>query len=116
MFQAVAGAGPGVLAIGVTLTSFSLSSSGTTANQTTGSTTATGSGGTGPYTYAWSIAAQDIGTCSANSPSSATTTFSITGLPAATTSNPSAQLIVTDTIAPFASATFGIPNLTFTRS
>lgn len=48
---------------------------------TTNSVTATVTGGTGPFTYAWTLSHTDgIPNPTANSPSSATTTFTQTGL------------------------------------
>lgn len=47
---------------------------------TTNSTTVTPSGGVSPYTYSWALLSGD--TLTVNSPTSATTTFSVTGLTA----------------------------------
>lgn len=56
----------------------SLYKTGIGANQTTASVTVTPTGGVSPYTYAWSLVSGD--TLTVNSPTAATTTFSVTGL------------------------------------
>jgi hypothetical protein len=79
------------------------SSSLTRQNVTSNSVTVTVSGGTGPFTHAWSVAfdpsqsADSTGTCAADNPTSATTTF--TGLTVNTTLSPESDgYIATDTV------------------
>jgi hypothetical protein len=56
----------------------SLYKTGPTSSQTTASVTVTPSGGVSPYTYSWTLLTGD--TLTVNSPTAATTTFSMTGM------------------------------------
>jgi hypothetical protein len=62
----------------VSLSPTAVSTGGTTSSLTTAGVTATPAGGTAPYTYSWAKVSGDAITV--NSPTSATTTFSATGL------------------------------------
>lgn len=64
--------------LGVTLNKALLDKVGFTSSLTTSSVTATAAGGNSPYTYAWSQVSG--GAITINSPSSATTTFTASGL------------------------------------
>lgn len=64
---------------------------------TTGAVTATGSGGTAPYTYAWTLLSHSaITPPTADSPTSAVTTFTQTGIAPSTAEDASWQCTVTD--------------------
>lgn len=65
------------------------------ASFTSSSTTCSGAGGAAPYTYAWSFASGGTGITITN-PSSATTSFSGSGIPVNTTYSGVAQCQVTD--------------------
>lgn len=66
-------------AFSVSLSTTSISSSGSSGSQTTGSVTVTASGGSGSYSYSW-VFEDSSGGHTITSPSSATTTFSKTGM------------------------------------
>lgn len=68
--------------VGQTSPSSVSATSSASQNMTTGSTTASiVSGGTGPYTYSWSVSdVVNMAGCTADSSSSASTTFSCTGV------------------------------------
>ncbi|MEY4402180.1 MAG: hypothetical protein RIR91_215 [Verrucomicrobiota bacterium] len=76
---ASAGASSVSTALTVSVSPSSVYKSGSTASQTSGSVTATATGGTSPYTYAW-VRTSGSTSITANTPSAATTTFSVTGL------------------------------------
>lgn len=74
---------------------------------TTNATTVTPTGGTPPYTYAWSLESHDGvgGTPAADSPTSATTTFTQTGIPPGESTSASWTCTVTDSLSNTAPAT-----------
>lgn len=76
---AAAGASSVSSTLSVSVSPSSIYKSGSTASQTSSSVTATASGGTTPYTYSWSRTSGSTA-ITANSASSATTSFSVTGL------------------------------------
>jgi hypothetical protein len=67
--------------------------------------TVTPSGGTAPYTYAWSIT---VGTCTINSPTSASTRFTKTGVNSGTEYDATAQCVVTDALGSTATVTVSL--------
>jgi hypothetical protein len=69
---------------------------GATGTETSGSTTAVALGGSGLYTYAWSWQSGGSG-ITINSPTSATTTFTASGLASGGSDSGVAQIVVTDT-------------------
>lgn len=75
----------------------SVSGSSTSINVTSGSTTVTVTNGIGPFTYAWSVSTSGGYTISANSPSSATTTFSANIVITPDSTAGTATCLVTDT-------------------
>jgi hypothetical protein len=77
-FPSTQGAGPGGGGgLVASANPASLSKEGTTSSLTTDTTTVTASGGTPPYTYDWGAVGVNV-----NSPGSATTSFTKTGLAA----------------------------------
>jgi hypothetical protein len=82
--------------------SVTLSTSGTgatagkTGSAVTGAVVATPADGTAPYVYAWTLEEQVDGFPNITSPSSASTTFSISGLPAGDFCTATARCTVTD--------------------
>lgn len=78
----------------VTVSPSPLTKSGYAGSQTTGSATASTSGGTAPYAYAW--VRQSGVAIACNSPSSATTTFTMTGMFGSTTYTAVFRVTATD--------------------
>ena len=62
----------------------------------TNATTVTATGGTGPYTYAWALDNADLGNWTINAPTSQTTSFSVSTVPANEVATASFICTVTD--------------------
>lgn len=79
---------------------FGVANSGGSVSVTTLGATATPAGGVGPFTYAWTTTSDTnpSGTVSANSATSATSTFTMTNVPAYTTYTAVLRCTVTDAI------------------
>jgi len=85
----------------------SLSVTGASSTESTGSTTVTAANGVPPYTYSWAWQTGGSG-ISINSPSSAATSFTGTGLTPATNKSGTAVCTVTDSIGQHAQATCSV--------
>lgn len=96
-FATVALAGPGYAPMTVSLSDTSASGGGGAGTETTGTVTATPSGGSGSVTYVWSLVSGDSFT-TANSPSSATTSWTRTGLAFDETESSAWHCTVTDAV------------------
>lgn len=97
------GGGGGGSGLVVSATPETLSKFGTTSSLTTSNATATASGGTGPYTYAWTLPS-GLGVV-ANSPSSATTSFTASGLSPGNLVSATATVTATDSLSATATDT-----------
>lgn len=90
---------PTSVSASVSPTSLTISSS--TLPETTGSATVTASGGSPPYTYSWSltwVSHTDSASYAINSPSSAATTFTVSGMTAGNTDTATGHCLVTDSL------------------
>ena len=95
-FPGNASGGGGGGGLVVSATPATLSKFGTSSSLTTSNATATPSGGTAPYTYAWTVPG-GLGV-SANSPTSATSSFTATGLTPGNVVSCDATITVTDSL------------------
>lgn len=91
------GGGGGGSSLTISLSGTTISGSGASSSITSGTVTATPSGGFVPYHYIWSLSDGDgLATYTINSPNSATTTVTASGVPSETTVTGSITCAVTD--------------------